>query len=472
MLLASAAATAYLLFGLYSQSTAVQVSQAELAIGRACRAIIDRYSVSAGQKTTDEKPVDLPRIVSDALSEWPGIEGGIWSNAGGSLAYAFPTYEGSGPKLDFPEAERGSIAVVNAETRQLGRSVVSHRLTRTQALLVQACPLHGPVPGLTAWTMTRAHVNDGPAYSRFLAALGFLAVAVIGSAGFLGHFLYGYARRIARLEAALEAPRSNGSDLVRLEPTGEYELDRLVDALNAAGARLKEAREQAVAAERMAAVGRLSADVAHEIRNPIGAMRLKAENALAAGDPVRAKAALGAILGQIVRVETLLRDLLSLTQTRVLVRTPTDIRSLLAETSQLHEDFARQRGVQIVMHFEGLPPSDRPHIDGEQVRRALENLLLNALQHAPPDSTVSLSARRIIREGAPHLHLLVSDIGKGIEPAMRPRLFEPFVTGRSDGTGLGLAIVNKVAVAHRGMAMFLEGEDATTFMLDLPWQPS
>ncbi|MFC7663862.1 ATP-binding protein [Methylorubrum suomiense] len=85
---------------------------------------------------------------------------------------------------------------------------------------------------------------------------------------------------------------------------------------------------------------------------------------------------------------------------------------------------------------------------------------------------VTLTGRRILREGAARLHLLVSDQGPGVDPALRPQIFEPFVTGRSDGTGLGLAIVSKVALAHRGEARLLESERATTFLLDLPWQPS
>ena len=469
-LLASAAATAYLLFGLYTQSTAVQISQAEIAVGRACREIIDRYSVLV-RNGHEPAGAELTGAVSGALARWPGIEGGIWDATEGSLAYAFPSYEGSAPKTDLPEAARGTIAAVNAESRSLGRSVVIHRVSRTQALLVQACPLPGRAHGLTGWTMTRAHVNDGPAYTRFLAALGFLAVAVVGAAGFLGHFLYGYSRRIARLEAALAVPEREGADLAHLERTGERELDRLVDALNAAGGRLREAREQAVAAERFAALGRLSADIAHEIRNPIAAMRLKAENALATGEPDRAATALRTILGQIGRVETLVRDLLHLTQPRTLHRAPTDLRRLLAESAQWHEDGARAGGVRIRIETDALPTVERPHLDRAQVQRALDNLLLNALRHAPPGSVVTLDARRVLRDGAARLELRVCDEGAGVDPAIRPRLFEPFVTGRSDGTGLGLAIVSKIALAHRGKARLVEG-GATTFLLDLPWQPS
>ncbi|MGH1569656.1 sensor histidine kinase [Methylobacterium sp. P31] len=472
LLLASAAATAYLMFGVYSQSTGVQVAQTEIAVGRACREVIDRYAALVGTRGRGIAAADLGGVLGAALGGYAGVEGGIWSAADGSVAYAYPTYEGTGPKTDLPAAEHDTIAALNAQVLRVGHTVSIRRPSRTQVLLLQGCPLRGPEPELTAWTMGRAHVNDGPTYTRFLAALGFLAATVLGSAAFLGWFLYGFSGRIAKLEAALAAPRPDGEDLTRLDRTGEYELDRLVDALNAAGGRLREARAQAVAAERLAAFGRLAASVAHEIRNPIAAMRLKAENALVSGDPNRAAIALETVLGQIARVDTLLRDLLNLTQARSLNRTPTPVAPLLADCARLHEDLANARAVRVQTGTEDLPGTEHPHIDRGQVVRALDNLLLNALQHTPPGGRVRLGAARVTVEGALRLNLHVSDTGPGIDPAIRDTIFEPFVTGRADGTGLGLAIVREIARAHRGEVRLVQDEPETTFLLDLPWRPS
>lgn len=472
LLLASAVATAYLMFGVYAQSTGVQVAQADLAVGRACREIIDRYAVLIAQRGGTDAEAGLEGVVEAALSGAPGVEGGIWSASAGPVTYAFPTYEGTGPKTDLPAAERDTIAALNAQALRVDHAVSLNRPSRTQVLLLQACPLRGPAPGLSAWTMARAHVSDGPVYTRFLAGLGFLAATVLGSAAFLGWFLYGFSGRIARLEAALAAPPPDGEDLPRLGRTGERELDRLVDALNAAGGRLREARARVVAAERLAAVGRLAASIAHEIRNPIAAMRLKAENALVSGDPDRAASALRTVLGQINRVDTLLRDLLNLTQARPLSRVPTAVAPLLAESVGLHEDCASRRAVQVATAAARLPEADHPHIDRAQVARALDNLLLNALQNAPPGGRVSVGAERVTVEGAVRLWLRVSDTGPGVDPAIRASLFEPFVTGRPDGTGLGLAIVREIALAHRGEVRLVADAPETTFVLDLPWRPS
>jgi signal transduction histidine kinase len=126
-----------------------------------------------------------------------------------------------------------------------------------------------------------------------MAGLGVLFLVVLGSAAWLGRLLRGWMGRVRRLEAALAA----GTDeLPRLDPTGQRDLDRIIDAINRAGGRLADARREADAlarqvakSRRLATLGRVVAGVAHEIRNSIGAMRLKAENAIAAGPDIPRK---------------------------------------------------------------------------------------------------------------------------------------------------------------------------------------
>ena len=471
MLLASCAATAYLLFGLYTQSTAVQVAEAEVAATRGCRNIIDRMSGQRGRLPPETSP---ERATALALAALTGVEGGVWTASSGPVAYAYPTYEGTGPKTDIPAAEHAIIAEVNAEALKVEHAVTLRRPSRTQVLVVQGCPLRAYAPDATAWTMIRAHVNEGPAYTRLLAGLGFLAVTVVGSAVFLGRFLIGFSRRIARLEAALASPVAQPEDLPHLQPTGEPELDRLVDALNAAGGRLRSAHDRAMAAERLAAVGRLAANLAHEVRNPIAAMRLKAENALASGDPGRADTALKAVLGQIARVDALLRDLLNFTQPRSIARCPTPVAPLLAECVRSHEDLALSRDVGIEIGPLDLPADDHPHLDRTQIVRAVDNLILNGIQHCTPGGRVRVTAARVPRDGGVALALTVSDTGPGVPPELRDGIFEPFATARPDGTGLGLAIVREIARAHRGDARLMpqEGEGGAAFLLELPWRPS
>ncbi len=285
MLVVSGTATAYLLFESFQQTSIARVARSEELVGRACRDIADRYqffvSGRGGAPVDDQLKQQLVTVVQAAVASATGVEGGIWQADADSLAYAFPSYEGTGPKTDVPAAELNTIRQVNAEALQSGRPVSIRQSGRSQVLLVHACPLRGPLQGVTGWTMTRTFTAEGPAYNQLLAGLLVLALTIFGSAIWLARLLYSWSRKIALLENALGERESGSVDLPKLPRTGEQELDRLVDAVNSTGERVSLERRRATAAERLAAVGRLSAGLAHEIRNPIAAMRLKAENALA-----------------------------------------------------------------------------------------------------------------------------------------------------------------------------------------------
>jgi signal transduction histidine kinase len=328
-------------------------------------------------------------------------------------------------------------------------------------LLVHACPLRG-APTMTAWTMTRAITAEGPAYTQLLAGLVVLALTILGSAVWLARVLLSWSRKIALLQDEL-GKGAGAADLPKLPHTGEQELDRLVDALNDTGARLALERRRAGDAERLAAVGRLSAGLAHEIRNPIAAMRLKAENALASADADRRRAALDAILGQIARLDTLLRSLLQMTQTGAPRPRDVDLASFLKETVEPHCELAAASGLTLET---GTPPPrlPLPRFDPSQMRRALDNLVINAIQNTPPGGRITVDAI----ERGDRLLLRVADTGAGVSDELRSRLFEPFATTRPDGTGLGLAIVKEIARAHRGDVHLAPGASGACFEIELP----
>ena len=410
---------------------------------------------------------DLGTLVQATLSSAVGVEGGVWQADIGSLAYAFPSYEGTGPKTDLPAAELNSIRQANAEALHSGRPAVLRQSGRSQILLLQACPLRGPLPGLTAWTMTRAFTAEGPAYTQLLTGLLVLALTIFGSAIWLARLLFSWSRKISLLEHALGSGNSSSIDLPTLPHTGEQELDRLVDALNHAGERLALERRRTSAAERLAAVGRLSAGLAHEIRNPIAAMRLKAENALASNDDARKRTALEAILQQVARLDSLLRDLLEMTQTGQPKFSDVELSCFLKNTVETHQELAAAKGLTLRAGTEE-PHGPLCRFDPHQIQRALDNLILNAIQNTPAGGRIVVDALRRDRK----LLLRVSDTGAGISEDIRDRLFEPFVTARSDGTGLGLAIVREIARTHRGDARFADTGCGATFEIELPWQTS
>jgi signal transduction histidine kinase len=471
MLATSAAATGFVLFEFYRQSANSQIMRAEDLVARSCRDIGERYAfIVAGWNGSTSNIDDtlkerLVEAVQAALARAPGVEGGIWQADAGSLAYAFPTYEGTGPKTDLPEAERTSIRQVNGDVARNERPLTMRQTARSQVLLLHACPISGPLPNVTGWTMTRVFTGQGPAYHQLLIGLAVLAVTVLGSAIWLGGILWSWSQKLARLEASLAA---RTDDLPALPLTGERELDRLVDALNAAGRRVGEERSRAGAAERLAVVGGLAAGIAHEIRNPIAAMRLKAENAIASGAEDRRTSALQSILQQIGRLDGLLRDLLAMTQRREPEPAKADLGRFLKETTEPHHELAVAKGVSL--QAAPVPViATAPKFDIDQVRRALDNLILNAVQNTPPGGVVTVAAAE--RDGK--LRFRVSDTGPGVPADVGDRLFEPFTTARADGTGLGLAITRDIARAHGGEVRLVSNTSSgAVFEIELPWRPS
>jgi signal transduction histidine kinase len=113
----------------------------------------------------------------------------------------------------------------------------------------------------------------------------------------------------------------------------------------------------------------------------------------------------------------------------------------------------------------------QPVFDSAQLARALDNLIVNALRHAPPGGHVTVRATGARWTEGERLRLEVMDDGPGVSAAERERIFEPFVTGRPDGSGLGLAVVREIASAHGGRAYLAEDSEVTCFVIDLPWRP-
>lgn len=456
------------------------MGRAEAVVARTCDLIRDRYGFYtigwSGPKAgeTDEMlRSDLATAVGLALAKQAGVEGGIWQSEAGPLAYAFPTYEGTGPKTDLPAAERDQIQAVNHQAARDEQSVERRASFGSQTLLLYACPLTGPISGLTAWTMTRVRAVQG--FHPLQLGLGVLLAMMVLMSAWLGRTLLIWGRHVRGIEGALRTAGAIGMPTVGR--TGERELDQIIDALNEAGLRVAEARQEAdrmagraARAERLAGLGRVAAGVAHEIRNPLAAARLQGENALA-GDDARRREAIGDMLGQIDRLDGLVGELLAMTQRVEPKPVCIDLMAFLTEQVARHQETAAAKSLAVSVCNAG----GTAVLDPAVIGRVLDNLLTNAIRHAPKGSAVVLSADR-----QPDLLILtVEDSGDGVPPEMAERLFEPFVTGRPEGTGLGLAIARELTDAHGGRLVLRSAGTASSgavFTVELPqgstWPPS
>ncbi|WP_406868629.1 sensor histidine kinase [Paraburkholderia fungorum] len=462
-----------------SSALGERVADAKQQATMTCAAVASRYDMSV--QRPDETNVDLMHAVLDlVLIRTEGIEGGFWTSApapgapGGFLAYAFPTYEGSGVKRDIPEAETPLIlrTLRNAvSTGQMRADVVSGG---ADAVVAVACPVPRHA-GLLAWMLTRARPPLGP-YGQQAATLlaGVLAI-IVALALLLALALRRWKRNLTRLEQAL-APDGRLEQGKRIDRLGERDLDHIVDALNRYVERAEHLQREAnglsaklAQAERFGALGKMAAQIAHEIRNPVGAMRLKAENALA-GDASRREAALKIIIEQVGRIESQLSSLLALTQPVTVRAQQVDLRAWLAGLVRTHESRAESR--RVILQADMASCTTQPVFDAAQMARALDNLIVNALRHAPAGGHVTVRARAVPDANGERLRLEVIDDGPGVNASERERIFEPFVTGRPDGSGLGLAVVREIASAHGGRAWLEDNPNMTCFVIDIPWRPS
>jgi hypothetical protein len=212
LLIAAAIAAGALMVGLFRQSATAQAGQAEAGIARACEAIQGAFQFFSAdwhgspQDFKDDTLIrGLTAVVQTALRNRAGVEGGIWNADAQSLAYAYPTYQGSGPKTDLPAAELPRIQAANRTAVAEDSPILSRFDASSQILLIAACPLPGPITGMTGWAMTRVSTFAGDSYRLLMAGLGVLLASVLAAAALLTRLTLVWSRHVGRIETRLQA---------------------------------------------------------------------------------------------------------------------------------------------------------------------------------------------------------------------------------------------------------------------------
>ena len=227
---------------------------------------------------------------------------------------------------------------------------------------------------------------------------------------------------------------------------------------------LKQMERQLVDRERLAAIGELSAIVAHEVRNPLAGIRGGCELLLEGYATYDPHHAIGVeVIHQVDRLNRMVHDLLAFARPKVIDPVPTDLHALLDRSCRILTDDPDNAGVEIVRNFETEPPIVLA--DGRQLEQVFVNLVLNAIQATGHKGTVTLETRSAPRE----VRVSIRDTGPGVRPDALPHIFKPFFTTRSQCPGLGRAIVVKSVTALGGRleAASPPGEGAT-FTVTLP----
>jgi signal transduction histidine kinase len=254
----------------------------------------------------------------------------------------------------------------------------------------------------------------------------------------------------ATLESASAAVRI-GAFAYLMKPCPTEELLETIDqAVQSVRTRAEnsERLRRAQIAEKIAAVGQMTAGLSHEIRNPLNAASLqlllldRAIGRLPAHEQPGLQESLHLARDEIRRLGNVFDDFLHFARPRALNLAAADLARIGERVLHFVADDAARRDVKLESELSSAPL----RCDEEALRQAMLNLALNAIEATPPGGCVRLCVRP---EGA-NVFAAVEDSGDGIAPDVRPRIFEPFFTTKANGTGLGLPIVHAIVTQHGG----------------------
>jgi signal transduction histidine kinase/HAMP domain-containing protein len=216
---------------------------------------------------------------------------------------------------------------------------------------------------------------------------------------------------------------------------------------------------------KLAAIGRLTSGVAHEVKNPLNAMVLQLEilksKLVDQGDGISPH--LEILSKEIRRLDRVVKTFLDFTRPVEIHLLPTDLEELVREVFLLAEPQAQQNNVRLV--FEHHPSLPSVNVDRDLMKQALLNLVLNGCQAMPSGGELKVRPR-----SEPHcVTLEVSDQGVGIPPEARQKIFSLFYTTKPNGSGIGLAMAFRILQLHNGFIDFSsQVNQGTTFSVSIP----
>ena len=220
-------------------------------------------------------------------------------------------------------------------------------------------------------------------------------------------------------------------------------------------------RERLAEAEKLSALGRIAANVADEIRNPLTAVGGFARRLLKIADSEKEKQYAEYISSEVGRVENLLNDVLAFSRKRSPLLEDHDIRTILDEALKTFEERLLHQSITVQRDYrnEAVVRVDKSH-----VRDAVERLIANALDAMPAGGTLTVLTEQEIVNGVPYVRARIQDTGEGIPPEKMEKIFEPFFTTSISrkGTGLGLTIAKNIVEEEGGIIRITSTETAGT----------
>jgi signal transduction histidine kinase len=405
-----------------------------------------------------DKIAKNPASVDEPYTTWIGMRGGTWTDA-------------HGPSVAPPAGwEDAMQRAVRASQESHGRVVTE--TPAGDATLVMAAEPSAPEaevgsPPLTAWAGFM--VRPMPSLLVWQWIVITLAAATVLLVATTAYAIVTVNRGAAALRTSLGAL---ASDLSAPIPRPKLrELSDVADGIARLAENLKRARaeeerlgQELSQQERLAALGRVVAGVAHEVRNPLASIKLRLDLAATGGAlPLTAEKAIAHAASEIMRLDRLVADLLVVAGRSTGPRVATSLGALARARVEALSPWSAERGVTVTVTGDAIAP-----VHADAIARAIDNLLRNAIEASARGDTVAIAIRAPRSDVA---SLRVEDRGKGVAPERVTELFEPFFTTKSEGTGLGLAISRAIARQHGGDVTYARAGEVTSFELVLGARP-
>ncbi|HER25250.1 MAG TPA: PAS domain S-box protein [Candidatus Atribacteria bacterium] len=231
---------------------------------------------------------------------------------------------------------------------------------------------------------------------------------------------------------------------------------------------IKDLNEEVARHKRLAALGKLSAGIAHEIRNPLSSIRGLAQfvyNSFSQAD--ERKEDLNTIIQEVDRLNTLVVQVLDFAKLKKPNLIPFSLNDLIGKMTELFQLEIKDK--QIKFNLELSPDISQIHADEDQVRQIFMNIIINAIQAIQVKGEIKIKTEKTLLRGEPVIRLTIEDSGDGIPEKDLSQIFDPFFSTKEKGSGLGLSIVYKLIEAHQGEIKVESKEgEGTKFIIFLP----
>ena len=412
------------------------------------QALVERLDTVSFRGDLDAAPPkQIQSAAASVLRAVPSAAGGYCTRDGAILASAgrLEAHHGLGPEVH--DAVSALCTHARPDAPAVGRFEGPRGVDR---IAVAAAGDRGG-----AWFLARARARGGDEGPAWPWEVVLLAVAAVALAACTVDAMMALRRGADELQGALVTLQD---DLRAPVPRPRaQELGDIAAGLSAMAAHLADARDRERALEatlartqRLSALGRVVAGVAHEVRNPLAGMKLRLDLlARSGGLDTAATEDVQVCLGEIARLNRVVESLLMVSRAKTLAEMPIDLAALADERIALAAPIAARKGVRLSRRGEAHTFGD-PHA----LAGAVENLLRNAVEASPSGGEVTVHLG-VVHDGAASGPILegvfdgaaqgtpvldVEDLGPGVPEARRAELFEPFFTTKPEGTGLGLWI--------------------------------